>query len=117
MRRLLTAILCTISSFCFAAEVKPALSGRVLDSSGSPIAHTTVLVYHAGVKVGYSTYCPSCYRDCGKRVTTNQNGEFVVQDLAPGLWFTLLAVHQRYVPKISEKLDPVIRLRSIHETV
>lgn len=95
-----------MSSFCFAAEVRPALSGRVLDFSGRPIAHTTVLVYHAGVKVGYSTYCPSCYRDCGKRVTTNQNGEFVVQDLAPDLWFTLLAVHQGYVPKLSEKLDP-----------
>ena len=81
-------------------------SGQVLDSSGRPIARATVLVYHAGVKVGYSTYCPSCYRDCGKRVTADQNGEFVVRDLAPDLWFTLLAVHEGYVPKISEKLDP-----------
>ena len=77
-----------------------------MDSNGKPIAHATVLIYHAGVKVGYSTYCPSCYHDCGKRVTTDQNGEFVVKDLAPDLWFTLLAVHQAYVPKISEKVDP-----------
>lgn len=77
-----------------------------LTSEGKPLANTTVLVYHAGVKVGYSTFCPSCYRDCGKRVTTNQNGEFTVSSLDPDLWFTLLAVHEGYVPLISEKVDP-----------
>src|ERR1700744_3250462 len=100
MKWLLTALLCT-TSFCFAAGTKSALSGRIVDSDGKPIVQATVMVYHAGVKVGYSTYCPSCYRDCGKRVSTDKNGAFSVQGLAPDLWFTLLAVHEGYVPTIS----------------
>jgi len=106
MKWLVTFFLC-MATLCFASEPTSAVSGRIVDSSGKPLAHATVLVYHAGVKVGYSTYCPSCYRECGKRVTTNQNGEFSVQGLVPDLWFTLLAVHDGYVPTISEKLDPV----------
>ncbi len=106
MKWLVTVLLC-MATWCFAAEPTSAVSGRIVDSSGKPLAHATVLVYHAGVKVGYSTYCPSCYRECGKRVTTNQNGEFSVQGLVPDLWFTLLAVHDGYVPTISKKLDPI----------
>lgn len=108
MKWLLTALLCATSSIsiCAAASPRTALSGQVLDSNGKPLAHATVLVYHAGVKVGYSTYCPSCYRDCGKRVTTNKHGNFKVNGLAPDLWFTLLAVHEDDIPTISERLDP-----------
>jgi hypothetical protein len=106
MKWLLTALLCATSSFCFAAETRSALIGRIVDSNGRPVAHATVLVYYAGVKVGYSTYCPSCYRDCGKRVTTDKNGAFSIQGLDPDLWFTLLAVHDGYVPTISGKFDP-----------
>lgn len=36
------------------------LTGRVVDIDGRPLGHATVLVYHAGVKTGYSTFCPSC---------------------------------------------------------
>jgi hypothetical protein len=77
-----------------------------VDSNGNPVAHATVVVYYAGVKVGYSTYCPSCYRDCGKRVITDKNGAFSIQGLAPDLWFKLLAAHDGYVPTISGKFDP-----------
>ena len=35
-------------------------------------------VYHAGVKKGYSTYCPSCYVDCGKRNITDNQGMFIL---------------------------------------
>ena len=41
------------------------LTGAVTDNSGKPLENATVLVYHAGVKHGYSTFCPSCYADCG----------------------------------------------------
>ncbi len=105
MKWLIIALLCT-TSVCFAADSRSVLSGKIVDSDGKPLSHATVAVYHAGVKVGYSIFCPSCYRDCGKRVTTNQNGGFSVQGLAPDLWFTLLAVHEGYVPTLSEKLDP-----------
>ncbi len=106
MRWLVASLLLASSCLCSVAETKPALSGRVLDADGKPIAHATVMVYHAGVKVGYSTYCPSCYRDCGKRVTTDHNGDFNLASLAPGLWFTLLVVQEGYTPVISAKLDP-----------
>lgn len=42
-------------------------SGAVQDAAGRPVEHATVLIYHAGVKHGYSIMCPSCYIDCGKR--------------------------------------------------
>jgi hypothetical protein len=105
MKWLLAALLCATSSFCFAAETGT-LAGSIVDSNGNPVAHATVVVYYAGVKVGYSTYCPSCYRDCGKRVITDKNGAFSIQGLAPDLWFKLLAAHDGYIPTISGKFDP-----------
>lgn len=39
-------------------------------------------------------------------MTTDSNGEFSIKGLAPDLWFTLLAVHEQYVPTLSAKLDP-----------
>ncbi len=106
MRWLLASLLLASSCLCSVAETKSALSGRVLDADGKPIPHATVMVYHAGVKVGYSTYCPSCYRDCGKRVNTDSSVEFTIPGLASDLWFTLLVVQEGYTPVISEKLDP-----------
>jgi hypothetical protein len=106
MRWLVASLILVSSCLGSVAETRSALSGRVLDGDGKPIAHATVMVYHAGVKVGYSTYCPSCYRDCGKRVTTDHNGNFNITGLAPDLWFTLLVVQEGYTPVISAKLDP-----------
>src|ERR1700735_2285552 len=106
MRWLVASLLVASSCLCSVAEMKSALFGRVLDAEGKPIAHATVMVYHAGVKVGYSTYCPSCYRDCGKRATTDRNGDCNLKGLAPDLWFTLLVVQEGYTPVISAKLDP-----------
>jgi hypothetical protein len=103
---LLGAIFCTAASLLGAAT-RPGLSGTVLDSHGSPLAGVTVMVYHAGVKVGYSTFCPSCYIDCGKRAITDAKGAFEFKDLAPDLWFTLLAAHDGYVPEITQHIDPV----------
>ena len=59
---LLAAILCFTVSLS-GATTRPNLTGTVVDSDGSPLAGVTVMVYHAGVKVGYSTFCPSCYVD------------------------------------------------------
>ena len=106
MRWLAASLLLASSCLCSVAETKSALSGKVLDADGKPMVHATVMVYHAGVKVGYSTYCPSCYRDCGKRVTTDRSGDFNLEGLAPDPWFTLLVVQEGYTPVISEKLDP-----------
>jgi uncharacterized GH25 family protein len=103
---LLAVIFCTTASL-LGATARPGLTGTVLDSNGSPLAGVTVMVYHAGVKVGYSTFCPSCYIDCGKRAITDAKGAFEFKNLAPDLWFTLLAARDGYVPEITKSIDPV----------
>ena len=82
------------------------LTGTVVDAAGHPLPDANVMVYHAGAKVGYTTSCPSCYQDCGKRVMTDAKGAFQIEDLAPGLWFTLLATREGYVPQITPSIDP-----------
>jgi hypothetical protein len=47
---------------------------RATDSSGKVLEDATAMVYQAGVKKGYSTFCPSCYVDCGKRAITDRTG-------------------------------------------
>lgn len=103
---LLVAILINTASLS-GATTRPDLTGIVLDANGSPLEGVTVLVYHAGVKVGYSTFCPSCYIDCGKRAITDAKGAFKFKDLAPDLWFTLLAARDGYLPEITKPIDPI----------
>src|ERR1039458_8868276 len=95
---LLAAILCSAAALP-AATPRATLTGTVLDANGNALADVTVMVYHAGVKTGYSTYCPSCYLDCGKRVLTDAKGAFEIKDLAPDLWFTLVAARDGYGSK------------------
>src|ERR1017187_4621980 len=106
MKPLLLATLLCFTAALPAATPRPNLTGTVVDASGNPLPDVTVMVYHAGVKVGYSIYCPSCYLDCGKRVLTDAKGNFEIKDLAPDLWFTLLAARDGYVPKITKSIDP-----------
>jgi uncharacterized GH25 family protein len=106
-RMLLVAIaLFIIPGAASFADDHVALSGRVMDAGGKPIEHATVIVYHAGVKKGYSTFCPSCYTDCGKRDITDASGEFTIKGLSPDLWFELLVVHDGYTPTFVKKVDP-----------
>ena len=82
------------------------ITGRVTDNLGKALEGTTVMVYHAGVKKGYSTYCPSCYADCGKRTVTDRTGSFTIESLASDLWFELLLVNDGYTPMFVKKVDP-----------
>ena len=75
---LVTATYLVIGSAVAFADDRLTLIGRVSDSAGKPVEHATVMVYHAGVKKGYSTYCPSCYVDCGKRTITDNQGMFIL---------------------------------------
>ncbi len=83
-----------------------ALSGKIVDGAGHPIDHATVLVYHAGVKKGYSIFCPSCYVDCGKRATTGPDGTFHIQSVDSELVFELLAVRDGFQPTFIKAVDP-----------
>ena len=82
------------------------VSGVVTDNVGKPLENATVMVYHAGVKRGYSTFCPSCYADCGKRTTSDTSGSFRIRNLAPDLWFDLLVVRDGYTAVFISKVDP-----------
>ena len=79
----------------------------MIDSSARPIPDATVMVYHAGVLNGYSTFCPSCYRDCGKRTKTDSAGNYVISKLDSGLWFDLLVVRDGYAPEIIKVKDSI----------
>lgn len=95
----------------FSAGLAPAadrvtLTGTVTNREGQPLDEATVLVYRAGVKKGYSLYCPTCYADCGKRTITDKAGRFTIQNLAPDLRVDLVVVRDGYVPTFIAKVDP-----------
>lgn len=104
---LLTGILIAGLQVCSAATLHPDLNGVVVDGNDKLLAHATVMVYHAGVKTGYSTFCPSCYADCGKRVLTDAKGRFSIKSLDPDLRFELLAARDGYIPAFAKNVDPV----------
>ena len=103
---LMTATYLFIPSAVAFADDRLTLIGRVSDSAGKPVEHATVMVYHAGVKKGYSTYCPSCYVDCGKRTITDNQGMFTFKGLSPDLWFQLLVAGEGYERAFVNKVDP-----------
>jgi hypothetical protein len=99
------AYLTVASAAAFGANLVT-LTGNVTDVTGKPIEHATVMVYHAGVKNGYSTLCPSCYSDCGKRTVTDAAGTYTFMNLNSDLWFELLVVRDGYRPVSINKVDP-----------
>jgi hypothetical protein len=101
----LIADLVVAASISGAAD-RATLSGKVTDSKGTPLQNATVMIYHAGVKKGYSTFCPSCYADCGKRVVTDKAGGFTVANLDPDLWFELLVIRDGYKAAFVNRVDP-----------
>ena len=88
------------------AQDRATLTSRVTDAT-KPLEHATVMVYHAGVKTGYSTFCRSCYSDCGNRTLTNAEGAFTITGLSPDLFFELLVVRDGYRPEFVKTVDPV----------
>ncbi len=82
------------------------LTGKVTDSTGHLLENATVMIFEAGVKKGYSTYCPTCYVDCGKRATTDKTGAFTFTNLDPDLWFDLLVIRDGYNATFINKVDP-----------
>lgn len=96
-----------VAAVCSASAAERAvITGRVVDSAGKPIGNASVIVYAAGVKVGYSTFCPTCYVDCGKRAFTSETGEYRIASLDPSLRFQLLVVREGYEPQFVMKVDP-----------
>src|SRR5215471_2807088 len=82
------------------------VTGKVADAAGKPVEHATVLVYSAGVRKGYSIYCPTCWVDCGKHSATDAEGNFQISGLNPELVFDLLVVRDGYSATFIRKVDP-----------
>ena len=93
------------TNLCIADE-RATVTGKVNDASGNPVTQATVLVYEAGVRKGYSIYCPTCWTDCGKRATTDSEGKFSISGLNSELVFTLLIVGDGYTATFVKKVDP-----------
>lgn len=81
-------------------------AGKVQDADGKPIEHAAVLVYSAGVRKGFSIFCPTCYVDCGKHTFTDADGKYSIAGLNSDLVFNLLVVRDGYSPKFVNKVDP-----------
>jgi len=82
------------------------VSGKIVDLAGKPLENAIVIVHSAGVKKGYSIFCPTCYRDCGKRAVTDANGNYAISGLDPELVFTLVAVKDGYLAAYIWNVDP-----------
>jgi hypothetical protein len=82
------------------------LAGYVRDEAGRAVPGATVYVYTAQPKVGVSAFCPSCYPDCGKRVTSDAAGGFLLENMDASLLFRVLVVSKGYRSRFAEKVDP-----------
>src|SRR5260370_36524504 len=102
---IITAVLFVTPILC-AADERATVTGQVADATGSPMEHATVLVYEAGVRKGYSIYCPTCWTDCGKRATTDAEGKYSIRGLNPELVFNLLVINDGYSATFVTKGDP-----------
>lgn len=105
--RFLVVIFVALAAPAWSTGERVRLVGNVVDSGGHPIEHATVLIYHAGVKKGYSIFCPNCYADCGKRANSGPDGAFAFEGLAPDLLFEILAVRDGFQPVLIKNIDPL----------
>lgn len=103
---LMMALTLTPGSRMSFAEERATATGRVVDVAGRPLDNAIVMVYSAGVKKGYSLFCPTCYRDCGKRTVTGPEGNYKISGLDPELVFTLVAVKDGYLAAYIPNVDP-----------
>src|SRR3954453_21951356 len=88
------------------ADRSATVTGKVSTADGKPVEHATVLVYEAGVKKGYSIYCPTCWVDCGKHTFTDADGNYQITGLNHDLIFTLLVVREGYSAAYVKKVNP-----------
>ncbi|HKO59032.1 MAG TPA: hypothetical protein VJ276_24410 [Thermoanaerobaculia bacterium] len=103
MRPFALALLLLISLPALAATD---LTGTVVDPAAKPVRGAHVYVYAAFPKLGISSVCPNCYRDCGKHEPVNAKGNFRLEALDEMLYFDVLAVADGYEPAFASRVDP-----------
>jgi hypothetical protein len=95
----------TIVSSVAIAE-RPSIYGTVVDEKGNAISSAVVDVYTARPRIGTIPYCPSCYVDCRKQTSTDEEGHFSISSLDPKLLFKLLIVAEGHSPQFVNNVDP-----------
>ena len=91
----------------FGASASTDLTGVVVGAGGKPVTICrSIYVYTGWPKIGLSSVCPSCYRDCGKHVEAGANGKFRIASLDSSLLFDILAVADGYEPAFAQHVDP-----------
>ena len=107
MRNIAWFIVPLLVSFSGISAERTTATGKVVDAAtNKPIENATVMVYSAGVKQGFSTFCPTCYVDCGKRAVTLADGTFSIPGLSGDLIFNLLVIREGYSTQFINKVDP-----------
>jgi hypothetical protein len=89
-----------------AAADRPTLRGVVRKTDGSPLANARVMIHTAQPRVGTSSFCPSCYVDCGRVATTAADGRFEIPHLDPALLFRVVALAKKHQAVFQDKVDP-----------
>lgn len=109
MQTLAAVFLAALLSLAASAAdpARPSLSGTVTDQTGAPVPRATVYIWTAAVKEGYSTFCPSCYPDCGKHADTNDQGKFEIKSLDPNLLFEVMVAKEGCAPTSQTRIDPL----------
>lgn len=102
----LLALLAPFAAFADITAPPVDLEGEVVDAGGRAIPGARVVIYEAWPKVGVSSLCPSCYRDCGKEKAAGADGTFRIKALDSTLVFRILAVASGYEPLFVNKVDP-----------
>ncbi|TWU45652.1 Dioxygenase [Novipirellula aureliae] len=102
----MSALMIIMLAVAAVAPRNAALTGKVQDENGSPIAGAIVDIYTARPRVGAALTCPSCYRDCAKSTTTDSEGRFSFNELDSGLLFRVLVMAPGRRPQLTRLTDP-----------
>lgn len=87
--------------------VTGSLAGRVVDEDEKPIAGAVVVIDTGRPRRGPSLLCPSCYPECSKRVTTEADGTFKLDQLSDTTLFSLAAGASNYQAEVTSHYDPL----------
>lgn len=80
------------------------LRGTLTDETANPLANATVYIYWLAPQQG-PLNLPPVYADWGKKALTDASGKFVIENVEPGMAYSLVVVADGYAPSQIERLD------------
>jgi len=101
------AVVGCITLFVAASTFAADLRGTILNRQGEPIPNALVFIYTAKQRTGPSTLCPSCYRECGLRARTDDEGNFRIPGVSIELLYRLVVLAKGYRPDYITNADPI----------